>query len=253
MTLIPLPAFNDNYIWVLPDTAREQFYCVDPGDATPVLSYAKQNNLTLNAILLTHHHHDHIGGVHALLRQYPNVSIYGPDDNRIPFITKSLAENDTLSLGQYRFQIMETPGHTASHISYFEPEEKWLLCGDTLFSAGCGRVFDGTMEALYHSLQRYKNLPDDTLVFCAHEYTHKNLDFALTLEPENPAILDYKKKLPQKDRSCTLPSTIADEKKINPFLRTDSEGIKNYAKRFQVSTDDALAVFTLIRQHKDNF
>ncbi len=251
MTVIPIPAFTDNYIWAIPDNAV--FDCVDPGEAEPVLHFAKTNQLKLRSILLTHHHHDHIGGVSELLTHYPSCQIYGPDDSRIPWINHPVKEHQQLSIGQHSFQILYNPGHTSTHISYYEPQKGWLFCGDTLFSAGCGRVFDGTMAQLYQSMQLFKTLPPQTKVFCAHEYTRQNLRFAQTVEPHNPAISNYLHQLQNQKAQCTLPSTLDKELQINPFLRTDSPEVQTYARLHGAHSNDPFDVFQIIRLEKNKF
>lgn len=251
MTVLPLSAIKDNYIWVILDEKNGCFDCVDPGDAKPVIDFAHHHSLQLRSIFITHHHSDHIGGVPALQKAFPNVKIYGPSDERIPYVNQPVKGNQDIKSGELTFKILNTPGHTSSHISYFEPEHRMLFCGDTLFSAGCGRVFDGSIEELFDSLSTYKKLPDETLVYCAHEYTYNNLKFAHKIEPENP---DIKSALEQvKDIQCSLPSSIRKEKKMNPFLRTDAADVIAYAERQGINRDNPLAIFALLRQEKDRF
>jgi len=228
MQVLPIPAFYDNYIWLIIN--EQQAICVDPGEASPLLHFLKKEQLNLKAILLTHHHHDHIGGTQDLVESLPKLSVYGPQDGRIPHLTHSLEEGDVLKIAGCEFQILATAGHTSSHISYYEAQKAWLFCGDTLFSAGCGRVFDGTIEELHKSLQRLKNLPEQTKVFSAHEYTEKNLNFAAMVEPKNPDISHYIQLLQKEKSPCSLPSTIALEKQINPFFRTQVPEVQAFAK-----------------------
>ncbi|KTD19491.1 hydroxyacylglutathione hydrolase [Legionella israelensis] len=253
MTVFPLQAFKDNYIWILLDEASGLFDCVDPGEAKPVIDYAQKTGFSLRAILLTHHHYDHVGGVDDLIQFYPSIKIYGPNDVRVNSVNVPVNGEQPIEIGSNAFQIMDTPGHTSTHISYYEVEKQWLFCGDTLFSAGCGRVFDGTIDELYQSLLLYKNLPDTTAVYCAHEYTTTNLMFALTIEPSNKTAEDYLKKIRHENVSCTLPSTIALEKKINPFFRVNQSEIQKYAEINKVDPNDALAVFSFLRHQKDKF
>lgn len=218
MDVLAIPAFQDNYIWLLQDSSQRFAAVVDPGDAKPVLSYLKDFDLELSFILLTHNHPDHTGGVHELLAAFPNVMIYGVQDDRLTFPVNNA---DTFSVFEYHFSTLQTPGHTRSHICFYEPNLGLLFCGDTLFSAGCGRVFDGTIEQLYQSIEQLKALPDTTQVYCGHEYTQQNLKFALRVEPDNVVAkyhLDY---LSSQNHRCSLPSTIEFEKKINPFFRLD--------------------------------
>ncbi|KTC78381.1 hydroxyacylglutathione hydrolase [Legionella brunensis] len=252
MKVLPLSAFHDNYIWLLIEGKGNTAFCVDPGDAKPVLDYVNEHALQLKAIVLTHHHYDHIGGVSELVNAFPNIEVYGPEDARIHYITHTLTGSTKLSLLSCNFQIIETPGHTATHISLYEPNHGWLFCGDTLFSAGCGRVFDGTIEELYGSLNQLKGLPDQTKVFCAHEYTRQNLRFAAHIEPNNLTIHNYAAQLSENNH-CSLPSTIALEKEINPFLRSDQEEVKNYAKLRNNKNTNSFFVFKQLRADKDNF
>lgn len=243
MTIIALPAFQDNYIWVIKN--QEDFICVDPGDASPVLAFAEQEQLRLSHILLTHHHADHVGGVRELKRYFPAVTVHN--------LFELTQKPEFIQLGQYRFNLLSTPGHTRTHVCYFEPNKHWLFCGDTLFSAGCGRVFDGTMDDLYASLQQLKQLPDNTKVYCAHEYTRQNLKFARTVEPHNQAIqghLDYLETHPNQN---SLPSRLSLEKQINPFLRTDKPEVHAFVKQHGGNAQTPEACFAYLRQAKDRF
>lgn len=248
ITVVPIPAFLDNYIWLLINETKRSAICVDPGEGTPVINYLQQHNLSLDAVFLTHHHFDHIGGVPDLLRFKPEVPIYGPADSRIIYVTHQVNDGERIDRLSWHFDILSIPGHTSSHISYYEPEMGWLFCGDTLFSGGCGRVFDGSLESLYASLQILKNLPDATKVYCAHEYTRQNLRFASLVEPDNLAVKRLLETLERKLRICSLPSDIAQEKMINPFFRTDQPAVKLYA-----SSVEPFEVFKQLRADKDNF
>lgn len=253
MTVFPIQAFSDNYIWAIVDEEAKLFDCVDPGEAGPVLKFAQTNHLSLRAVLLTHHHDDHIGGVGELIKAYPSCTVYAPDDSRIPNSKKSMKKNDTVRIGQYQYQVLSNPGHTSSHISFFEPKQGWLFCGDTLFSAGCGRVFDGTMEELHQSLLMFKNLPPETKVYCGHEYTRQNLRFAQTVEPENQEIKRYAEKLEHQTALCSLPSTIDIERSINPFFRTDIPAVKKFAINHGALSSESLDVFRILRNEKNIF
>lgn len=243
MTIIALSAFKDNYIWIIKD--QGDFICIDPGDATPVIAFAQQEKLQLNHILLTHHHADHIGGVARLQKHFPEVIVHSMYNS-----TKNLK---LIQLGRYTFDVLNTPGHTATHVCYFEPNHHWLFCGDTLFSAGCGRVFDGTMHDLYTSLQQLLQLPDDTLVFCAHEYTRQNLKFAHWVEPNNQAIQKHLAFLESNPQQNSLPSTLAREKKINPFLRLDQASVQAFFRHHAINAQTPEACFAYLRHAKDNF
>ncbi|MFJ1267327.1 hydroxyacylglutathione hydrolase [Legionella lytica] len=253
MTIVPISAFSDNYIWAIIDKEAGIFDCVDPGDARPVFQFAKEQHLQLRSILLTHHHNDHIGGVAQLIHQSPNCIVYGPHDARIPYINHHVSEHQTINVGRNSFRILSNPGHTSSHISYYEAQHGWLFCGDTLFSAGCGRVFDGTMEQLHRSMELFKSLPPETEVYCAHEYTLQNLRFAETVEPHNQFIHLYIQKLRAQTNPCTLPSTIEMERLINPFLRTQSPEVLKYAQYHGAVSNNSLDVFAALREAKNHF
>ncbi len=253
MTIIALNAFNDNYIWAIVNEQTHSLTCVDPGNAEPVLIYAKNNKLKLNNILITHHHDDHTGGIAELLRNYPATHVYGPIDARLPLVNNTVRDEDIVHIDSLAFRVLSTPGHTSSHICYQEPNKGWLFCGDTLFSAGCGRVFDGTIEQLHHSIMLLKNLPKDTKVYCGHEYTRQNLRFASTIEPKNQTIQSYLTHLQEKPNQCSLPSTIALEKKINPFMRTHSSAVKEFAHKQGLQSHNSLTIFQLLREKKNTF
>lgn len=245
MTIIALSAFQDNYIWVIKN--HDDFICVDPGDAAPVIAFAQQENLRLSYILLTHHHADHIGGVRKLEHYFPGVVVHN--------IFELTKKPEFIQFGQYRFKVLSTPGHTRTHVCYFEPNQHWLFCGDTLFSAGCGRVFDGTMAELHASLQLLKQLPDDTKIYCAHEYTRQNLKFARAVEPNNQAIQTHLNYLETHPNQSSLPSTIHLEKKINPFLRLDKPDVRAFVHQHNGSTatETDEACFAYLREAKDSF
>ncbi|MEO8332679.1 MAG: hydroxyacylglutathione hydrolase [Gallionella sp.] len=247
-----IPALQDNYIWVIHDNKHAAV--VDPGEAVPVMEFLNTRGLQLNAILCTHRHADHIGGI-AELRQVYNVPVYGRRHPNNPHITDDLREGDSLKLDRFDvvFTILEIPGHLNDHIGYLAPGI--LLCGDVLFGGGCGRNFEGTPAQLHHSLQRLAQLPDITRVYCAHEYTAANLRFALACEPANPA-LQQRIAATQQLRTAnlpTLPSTIALEKATNPFLRcTQAEIIHTLQQRGLTDTTE-LGVFTALREWKNHF
>ena len=249
-------AFQDNYIWLIRGQSRTQALVVDPGDARPVLDALPHLGLSPAAILCTHHHHDHVGGVPELLQHFPGLPVYGPALEDIEGLTHPLHEADTLDFAALglRFQVLDIPGHTRGHIAYYG--HGWLFCGDTLFSAGCGRLFEGTAEQMHASLTRLSSLPDDTQVYCGHEYTLANLRFALTVEPDNRAALAYRSAAAAQQAAArpTLPSTIKLERQINPFLRSAEASVRRAAES-QAGTNlpDALAVFAAVRRWKDSF
>ena len=256
MKLIPLPAFQDNYLWVLHDGHRA--LVVDPGDAQPVLQFLQRDGLQLEAILVTHHHPDHIGGVDAL-RDATGARVYGPARERIPEPLERLEEGDAVTVLGLRFEVLDVPGHTSGHIAYYCADvdgAPLLFCGDTLFSGGCGRLFEGTPAQMLASLDKLAALPGATRVCCTHEYTLSNLNFARAVEPGNAELINYSQRceeLRQRDLP-TLPSTIAQEKQINPFLRTRLPGVAQAARAFDAATpEDDVAVFAAIRQWKNQF
>lgn len=251
MTITKVNAFIDNYIWIIIEDNKKYCHCIDPGQAAPVIDFLKSQELELKTILLTHHHFDHQAGVKELIQSNPNITIYGPDDDRMYSSTHAVNDLDTLCMGGMSFQVLAIPGHTSSHIAYYEATLGLLFCGDTLFSAGCGRVFDGTIEQLYNSLLRLSNLPDATAVYCAHEYTLNNLRFALSVEPNNTVASELAERLSIK-KACSLPSTIALEKKINPFLRLQEKQVRQYA-RLLGENDEPLSIFSCLRAQKDIF
>ncbi|WP_413113899.1 hydroxyacylglutathione hydrolase [Thaumasiovibrio sp. DFM-14] len=251
LTIKSIPAFNDNYIWLI-HNPEGQAIVVDPGVAEPVLKWLEKHQMRLDAILITHHHADHTGGISELKRQFPECQVIGPKHDPVPGLSVTVDEQDQLELFGVNFTVWHIPGHTAGHIAYIGDNK--LFCGDTLFSAGCGRIFEGTYEQMYHSLQRLATLPDNTLIFCAHEYTSSNLAFALTVEPGNQELSEYRDQvnLLRAREMPTLPSTIGKEKAINPFLRcTQTNVIQSVSDRTQCKGE--LETFTELRRWKDNF
>jgi hydroxyacylglutathione hydrolase len=249
LTIIPIPAFDDNYIWLLHNTRHA--VVVDPGDAAPVIAALKALNLTLTAILITHHHSDHIDGVFSLLA-YRAVPVFAPQYENFNFEHIKLAEGDEITLPEIAqsFRVMWLPGHTLGHIAYVNHE--MLLCGDVLFGAGCGRLFEGTPYQLLTSLNRLKALNGTTKVFCTHEYTAKNIEFALTLESDNVDLIQRKINVQvlRSQQLPSLPSTIDLERKTNPFLRCNQATIiqNSFAEK-----RDELSVFTAIRTLRNHY
>lgn len=249
-----LPAFQDNYIFLLRDQESGAVAVVDPGDAKPVFSALEKRGWKLHSIFLTHHHPDHVGGVTAL-KEHFDCEVIGAerDQHRLPGVTRRVREGQQISLGHSQCQVLEVPGHTLGHIAYWFAEDRSLFCGDTLFAMGCGRLFEGTAEQMWTSLTKLTNLPGNTQVFCAHEYTQANGRFAKSLEPHNTALLERLKLVEEsrKQGLPTIPTTIDWELLTNPFLRPDSEEIR----RNLGSSEDAEAwrVFAEIRKHKDQF
>lgn len=253
-TITPLPAFRDNYIWALHD--KRYAVVVDPGDAVPVLAFLKAQQLQLVAILVTHHHHDHTDGIGDLLAAVPDCRVYGPRHETIDGINHPVGEGDVVEIPVLglSLSVWDIPGHTRGHIAYLGSGS--VFCGDTLFGAGCGRLFEGSYAQLHHALNRLAALPAETRVYCTHEYTEANLRFALACEPDNHDI--------RQRQSATvalrvagqpsLPSTIALENASNPFLRCTVPAVIHHAEHYVGhSLPDTLAVFTALRQWRNNF
>ena len=259
LSFIALPAFNDNYIWLLQDTARQRCAAVDPGDAQPVLNWmAEHPQWQLTDIVITHHHPDHVGGVTAL-KEASQARVIGPAQESIPSLDLPVDEGATIELLGSTVQVFAVPGHTLGHVVYFCEDTQnapWLLSGDTLFSGGCGRVFEGTPKQMHGSLQRLAQLPDNTLVYCTHEYTLSNLLFAQAVEPNNADLNQYMLKVRalRDKQQITLPSTMALEKRINPFLRCEhADVIQAAEQKAGAQLDSSAAVFATLRSWKDTF
>lgn len=286
--IIPIPALQDNYIWLLWHRDMPDCVVIDPGEARPVIRYLVQHQLSLSAILVTHHHWDHTNGIEALLQQWP-VPVFGPSREVISGLTHPLKADDQIKLlqGRVRFNILEIPGHTRGHIAYYgrldllrkvvlRPHSSFglgfghyadftesllesypiLFCGDTLFTAGCGRLFEGTAEQMYRSLMQLRALPDKTQIYCGHEYTWANLCFAQYLEPQNPAIQARLKavKCARAQLAPTVPSLLREEKLTNPFLRCDAaDFVRQVRLRWPYVGLSPIEIFKAVRQCKDNW
>ncbi len=254
LQVVPARAFADNYIWMVSRPGSAFAAAVDPGDAGPVLAWCAREGKRLCAVLITHHHGDHVGGIERLKLEYPDLAVHGPARERIPGITTRHGEGDCIDLPEIgaRFTVLDVPGHTAGHIAYLG--HGCLFCGDTLFANGCGRVFDGSFEALAASLKRIAGLPGETLLFCAHEYTLDNIGFAKWVEPANPDLLareaaDWEK---LERGAPTVPSTLELERRTNPFLRWDAPEVRAAAERHAGrSLAGQAEVFTELRRWKD--
>ena len=250
----PIKAFDDNYIWLM--TTNEGSIVIDPGECINLLKTIEQKNIKLDAVLITHHHYDHTGGIEELLIKYPNLKVYGPNNN-IDSIKSRLIDGELLNVIGIDFEIIEIPGHTLDHIAYFAniKNSPILFCGDTLFAGGCGRVFEGTFDQMYGSLMKLKKLPQNTRIYCGHEYTINNLKFAKAVEPDNiDLITRYNDVLDlRKNNIPTLPSTLSIELKTNPFLRADKNNVQNIiSKKFKTGINEK-EIFSALRQWKDNF
>jgi hydroxyacylglutathione hydrolase len=258
MTLHPVEAFTDNYIWVLDDERRA--LVVDPGDAGPVRQYLAARSLQLDTILITHHHRDHTGGVADLLDAFPGTRCIGPAGEPMPVPTQSVQGGEAIEALGLRFEVIDVPGHTAGHVAYWCEQravlgQPLLFCGDTLFSGGCGRLFEGTPAQMLASLDRLATLPGDTRVCAAHEYTLSNLRFARHVDPDNTALAAYEAQCEARRAAGqpTLPSTIEIERHINPFLRAREPALAASLRDHGRLTAgaDAVAVFTALREWKN--
>jgi len=268
LVITPVPAFADNYLWLI--RRGRQAAVVDPGDAAPIEAALARDGLDLCAIVLTHHHRDHVGGVAALLAgrhtdgsPRRDLPVYGPRNEAIAGITQKLGEGDTIHLDalDIDFEILDVPGHTAGHIAYFSPNgrgdgEPLLFCGDTLFVNGCGRLFEGTAAQMHASLAKLAALPGATAVYCAHEYTLANIAFARAVEPDNADLRDWQQaaRALREAGTPTVPSTIAREQRTNPFLRCSEASVQAAAEAVTPGSErDPIATFATIRTWKDNF
>jgi hydroxyacylglutathione hydrolase len=251
----PLRAFSDNYIWLF-DNGAGRAFVVDPGDPEPVRAALEARGLVLEAILVTHHHFDHVGGVEALKAE-TGCTVLGPDNPALPFIDRRLHDGDAITVLGMAFEVLAVPGHTLDHIAYFAASPTPVLfCGDTLFAGGCGRLFEGTPAVMHRSLQRLARLPGATAVYCAHEYTEANLAFASAAEPANEALaarVAEVRKLRAHDEP-SVPSSIALERETNPFLRPDADGIlAGLSAAGEVPAADSVGRFAQLRAWKDSF
>jgi hydroxyacylglutathione hydrolase len=255
LSVVPIPAFSDNYLWLVHDGNHAAI--VDPGDAAPVLAALDAHRLSLVAILLTHHHADHVGGVPSLLQKF-KVPVFGPRTEPIKNITMPLAEGDLAEIPELNLtlSVLDVPGHTRGHIAYVAADQGWLFCGDTLFAGGCGRLFEGTPEQMIDSLTKLAALPDTTQVYCAHEYTLSNLRFAQEAEASNEAIrLRIQSEQRKRDQGIpTVPSTIGLEKLTNPFLRYQEPAIiESLLSTGRLAQPESISAFAALREWKNSY
>lgn len=248
-----IPVLSDNYIYIIFDPESQACACVDPADSAAVKRFLDKKGWRLTHILNTHHHNDHVGGNLALKQAYECEIIgAGHDANRIPGIDRHVTDGEVVPFGSTSCQVINVPGHTSGHIAYWFDKEDALFCGDTLFALGCGRLFEGTPAQMWDSLSKFVNLPDETAVYCAHEYTQANAAFAITIDPQNKALQQRMKDIDQlrADGKPTVPTTIGLEKETNPFLRPEDQAVQNELGMYG---NDVVAVFAEIRHRKDNF
>lgn len=263
LSISAIPAFNDNYIWCLADSRDGKALVVDPGDARPVIDYLNQHGLTLDTILVTHHHPDHVGGIRQLTQSLGDVRIVAPANSPFKAASETVTTGDSLSWHELTFQVMEVPGHTLDHIAYYSPTPvnggPVLFCGDTLFVCGCGRLFEGSPAQMRHSLETLRQLPDDTGVYCAHEYTLANLKYARHLLPDDEGLAAFEAECEQlrAQHQATVPGLLGREKRLNPFLRWDDPEViaaaGNYANKQGLGCENPDAVFAAVRHGKDHF
>jgi hydroxyacylglutathione hydrolase len=259
MDVFPIPQLSDNYAYLIVDPASREAGVVDCAEAAPVLEEVARRGVTLRAVLATHHHFDHVGGNRDLVARLPDLRVYGSADDapRIPGITDRVRDGDGVQLGGLRGQVVFIPAHTSGHVAYWFPDERSVFTGDTLFAGGCGRLFEGDAAQMMSSLAKLAALPDDTRIYCGHEYTEKNLEFALTLEPGNRALQSKMATIRELRRAGkpTVPSTVAEEKATNPFLRTDSAELAAsvHARVPRLPDGDRVALFAAVRGLKDRF
>lgn len=263
LSITPIPAFSDNYIWCLADAQTGKALIVDPGQAEPVAAFMAQHKLTLDTILITHHHPDHTGGVATLVHQYAPRRVIGPAGSPFKGSADSVHPGDEVHWQDLAFEVIGVPGHTLDHISFYSSDrvndQGILFCGDTLFVCGCGRLFEGSPGQMRDSLDRLRALPDDTAVYCAHEYTLANLRFARNWLPNDAGLAGFEAECEarRRDGQPTVPSSIGREKALNPFLRWDDASLipvaRDYARNNGLPTDNENSIFAAIRHGKDHF
>jgi len=253
MNIEIISCLNDNYSYLIHDNQSNTVAIIDPSEFAPCDKIISKKYKKLDYILNTHHHYDHVGGNKELKKKY-NSKILGfkSDEERIPNIDKLLEDNEEFNIGNIKFTTLFIPGHTAGHIAFYSKTEKVIFTGDTLFSMGCGRVFEGTYDQMFESLNRIKDLPEDTKIYCGHEYTQKNIEFCIKYNPNNDLLKKTKNTIEEKLKNGepSIPSTLLKEKQMNIFLRTDDLDVKNILNLKKASN---LEIFTKLRDLKDNF
>ena len=253
MNIKPIPAFQSNYLWLIEDSKSAAI--VDPGDASPVLETLWSEDLELKYILITHHHPDHVGGIRELKKHFPDCTVYGPANEIIPLIDHKLREDDKVELGSLgTYKILDIPGHTAGHIAYYDSENAFV--GDTVFVVGCGRLFEGTPAQMVNSFVKIKQLSPQTKLYCAHEYTMSNIDFAMAAEPDNQDLIDLRDKCAElrKQGTPTVPSTVDQELQTNPFFRCDLPALQeSVSKKAGKNINNEVEAFAALRSWKDSF
>ncbi len=256
--IVPIPIYEDNYVWLI--VYQGSAWVIDPGEHTAVIAALEQRRLSLKGILVTHHHWDHINGIKPLQLHFASkaLPVYGPSHSLHKVVNHPVGEGDQIALANLTLKVLATPGHTADHLSYWLEEENILFCGDTLFNCGCGRLFDGTIEQLFHAHQRLKAFPAETAVYCSHEYTLANIRFARAVDPSNRDLIQWEKHCQNELRKKipSIPFSLGEQMKLNPFLRTDQAAIqhslqKKFGELSQTSSE--LEYFSCLRQWKDHF
>ena len=263
LSITPIPAFSDNYIWCLADDQTGKALIVDPGQSDPVVDFLTRHQLTLDTVFITHHHPDHTGGVADLVKRYAPDQVIGPANSPFKGSTNIVHPGDEVRWQNLAFDVMGVPGHTLDHIAFYSPDrvnqQGVLFCGDTLFVCGCGRLFEGNPAQMRTSLASLRALPDDTAVYCAHEYTLANLKFARSWLPDDEGLARFEAECEarRRDNQPTVPSSIGTEKRLNPFLRWDDEALvsvaREYARNNGLPADNETEVFAAIRYGKDHF
>lgn len=260
LNIYPLAILESNYVWMIQTGTANNFIAVDPGDGIAVVKFLDEHKAHLCGILITHHHRDHIAGIDQLTDKY-SAPVFGPHSSKIPQVTQPLCDKQKLKIDGLIFEILAVPGHTMEHIAYFmaasSTQQPLLFCGDALFAGGCGRRFEGDAKTMWESLVKLSQLPDETLIYCAHEYTKSNLEFALALEPNNHALQERFARVAQArtQNLCTLPSQLLEERATNPFLRCQLPPLQAAALKFKQDLNDFSPekVFETLRFLKDDW